>query len=34
MPYAYEFIRVTVRNRVGWLEYNRPPVNPLNKQLY
>ncbi len=24
---TYEFLRVTVSNRVGWLEYNRPPLN-------
>ena len=33
MPYTFEFIRVTVTHRVGWLEYNRPPNNAFNQQM-
>ena len=33
MPYAYEFIRVTVTHRVGWLEYNRPPMNAFHEAM-
>jgi enoyl-CoA hydratase/carnithine racemase len=28
-----EFIRVTVQDRVGWLEYNRPPVNAFHREM-
>lgn len=32
MP-EYDFIRVTDRKQVRWLEYNRPPVNAFNRQM-
>ena len=28
-----EFVRVTIQNRVGWLEYNRPPVNAFHREM-
>lgn len=30
---AYEFLNVSVTNRVGWLEYNRPPLNGFNWEM-
>lgn len=30
---AYEFLTVETRNRVGWLAYNRPPVNAFNRPM-
>lgn len=30
---AHEFIAVEIVNRVGWLAYNRPPVNAFNRQM-
>jgi enoyl-CoA hydratase len=30
---AYEFLKVQVENRVGWLEYHRPPVNAFNWEM-
>lgn len=29
----YEHLRVRVENRVGWLEYHRPPVNAFNWEM-
>ena len=29
----YEFLNVRVEGRVGWLEYNRPPVNAINWEM-
>jgi enoyl-CoA hydratase/carnithine racemase len=26
----YEYLKVHVEDRVGWLEYHRPPVNAFN----
>lgn len=28
-----EYIRVTIEDRVGWLEYNRPPVNAFHWEM-
>ncbi|SDD29870.1 Enoyl-CoA hydratase/carnithine racemase [Geodermatophilus telluris] len=28
-----EFLRVTVRDRVGWIEYDRPPVNAFHWEM-
>ncbi|MBI4561330.1 MAG: enoyl-CoA hydratase/isomerase family protein [Candidatus Rokubacteria bacterium] len=30
---AYEFLKVRVAERVGWLQYHRPPVNAFNWQM-
>jgi enoyl-CoA hydratase/carnithine racemase len=30
---VYEFVRVRTEDRVGWLEYNRPPVNAINWEM-
>ncbi len=27
---SYEFVRISVEERVGWLEYRRPPVNAID----
>lgn len=29
----YDFLAVEIRNAVGWLAYNRPPVNAFNRQM-
>jgi enoyl-CoA hydratase/carnithine racemase len=29
----HDFLRVTVQNHVGWIEYNRPPVNAFNWEM-
>jgi enoyl-CoA hydratase len=29
----YEFLRVTVHDRVGWIEYDRPPVNAFHWEM-
>lgn len=33
MSATYEFLRVTVANRVGWLEYHRPPLNAFTAPM-
>lgn len=30
---GYDFVTTEVRGRVGWLAYNRPPVNAFNRQM-
>ncbi len=30
---TYEFLHVHVKDRVGWLEYHRPPVNAINWEM-
>ena len=27
---SYNFLNVRIENRVGWIEYNRPPINSFN----
>jgi len=29
----YQYFRVRTENRVGWLEYNRPPINAFNWEM-
>ena len=29
----YDFVQLHTDNRVGWLEYNRPPVNAINWEM-
>jgi enoyl-CoA hydratase/carnithine racemase len=29
----HDFLRVTAQNQVGWIEYNRPPVNAFNWEM-
>jgi enoyl-CoA hydratase len=29
----YQYLRLRTENRVGWLEYNRPPINAFNWQM-
>jgi enoyl-CoA hydratase/carnithine racemase len=29
----YQFLRVSVTNRVGWLEYHRPPINAFTEPM-
>ena len=26
----YKYLNVTIEKRVGWIEYNRPPINAFN----
>jgi enoyl-CoA hydratase/carnithine racemase len=33
MAGSYEFLRVTRTNRVGWLEYHRPPINAFTETM-
>ena len=30
---AFDHLRVTVEDRIGWLEYNRPPVNAFTVEM-
>lgn len=30
---SYEFLKVTSADGVGWIEYNRPPINTFNHQM-
>lgn len=30
---SYEFLKVTSAGGVGWIEYNRPPINTFNHQM-
>jgi enoyl-CoA hydratase/carnithine racemase len=30
---GYDFVTTEVRGRIGWLAYNRPPVNAFNRQM-
>jgi enoyl-CoA hydratase len=27
---SYNFLKLRIENRVGWIEYNRPPINSFN----
>jgi len=29
----YKYLNVTIENRVGWIEYNRPPINAFNWEM-
>ena len=29
----YQYLRLQTKNRIGWLEYNRPPINAFNWQM-
>ena len=29
----YQYLRLRSENRVGWLEYNRPPINAFNWEM-
>jgi enoyl-CoA hydratase len=29
----YQYLRIRTENRVGWLEYNRPPINAFNWEM-
>ena len=29
----YQYLRLRTENRVGWLEYNRPPINAFNWEM-
>ena len=29
----YKYLNVTIDNRVGWIEYNRPPINAFNWEM-
>lgn len=29
----YQYLRVRTENRIGWLEYNRPPINAFNWEM-
>ncbi|MFI4999669.1 MAG: enoyl-CoA hydratase/isomerase family protein [Reyranellales bacterium] len=33
MAQAYSFIRLSTLRHVGWLEFNRPPVNAFTRQM-
>jgi enoyl-CoA hydratase len=30
---SYNFLKVRIENRVGWIEYNRPPINSFNWEM-
>ena len=29
----YNYLNVTIENRVGWIKYNRPPINAFNWEM-
>jgi enoyl-CoA hydratase/carnithine racemase len=29
----YQYLRIRITDRVGWIEYNRPPVNAFNWEM-
>jgi len=29
----YQYLTVRTRDRVGWIEYNRPPINAFNREM-
>ena len=29
----YQYIRIKITDRVGWIEYNRPPINAFNWEM-
>lgn len=29
----YQYLRLRTESRVGWLEYNRPPINAFNWEM-
>jgi enoyl-CoA hydratase/carnithine racemase len=33
MTHDYSFIRFSTVGAVGWLEFNRPPVNAFSRQM-
>jgi enoyl-CoA hydratase len=33
MAYSWEFIRLSVIARVAWIEFNRAPVNAVNREM-
>ncbi len=30
---SYKFLKIRMKNRVGWIEYNRPPINSFNWEM-
>ena len=30
---SYNFLKVRIEDRVGWIEYNRPPINSFNWEM-
>jgi len=30
---SYKFLKIRMENRVGWIEYNRPPINSFNWEM-
>ena len=30
---SYNFLKLRIENRVGWIEYNRPPINSFNWEM-
>jgi enoyl-CoA hydratase/carnithine racemase len=33
MAYSWEFIRLSVVARVAWIEFNRAPINTVNREM-
>lgn len=33
MTKRFRFVRLSTRNRVAWLEFDRPPVNAFNREM-
>ena len=33
MAYSWEFIRLSVVARVAWIEFNRAPINAVNREM-
>ena len=29
----YNYLNITIENRVGWIKYNRPPINAFNWEM-
>ena len=29
----YKYLNLSIENRVGWIEYNRPPINAFNWEM-
>ena len=29
----YDFLKIRIENRIGWIEFNRPPINAFNWEM-
>lgn len=30
---GYKYLNLCIENRIGWIEYNRPPINAFNWEM-